>query len=90
VWEVRITDEQGKMVCISRCRSRSSRRLRRRIVNTRTTTPPSGQATRASTRSGNCKLAQKNHPDVSKDPKSEEKFKEIAEAYQTLKDPGAA
>jgi curved DNA-binding protein len=33
------------------------------------------------------KLAQKYHPDVTKDPKGEEKFKEIAEAYQTLKDP---
>jgi curved DNA-binding protein len=33
------------------------------------------------------KLAQKFHPDVSKDPKGEEKFKEIAEAYQALKDP---
>ena len=33
------------------------------------------------------KLAQKFHPDVSKDAKAEEKFKEIAEAYQTLKDP---
>ena len=33
------------------------------------------------------KLAQKHHPDVSKDAKAEEKFKEIAEAYQTLKDP---
>jgi curved DNA-binding protein len=32
------------------------------------------------------KLAQKYHPDVTKDPKGEEKFKEIAEAYQTLKD----
>ncbi len=32
------------------------------------------------------KLAHKFHPDVSKDPKGEEKFKEIAEAYQTLKD----
>src|ERR1700740_1031007 len=33
------------------------------------------------------KLAQKYHPDVTKDPKGEEKFKEIAEAYQALKDP---
>lgn len=33
------------------------------------------------------KLAHKYHPDVSKDPKGEERFKEIAEAYQTLKDP---
>ena len=31
------------------------------------------------------KLAQKYHPDVTKDPKGEEKFKDIAEAYQTLK-----
>lgn len=33
------------------------------------------------------KLAHEYHPDVSKDPKAEEKFKEIAEAYATLKDP---
>ena len=33
------------------------------------------------------KLAQKYHPDVSKDPQGEEKFKEVAEAYQALKDP---
>jgi curved DNA-binding protein len=33
------------------------------------------------------KLAHKYHPDVSKDPGTEAKFKEIAEAYQTLKDP---
>jgi curved DNA-binding protein len=33
------------------------------------------------------KLAQKYHPDVTKDPKGEEKFKDLAEAYQTLKDP---
>jgi curved DNA-binding protein len=32
------------------------------------------------------KLAHQYHPDVSKDPKGEEKFKEIAEAYGTLKD----
>lgn len=31
------------------------------------------------------KLAHQFHPDVSKDPKGEEKFKEIAEAYATLK-----
>ncbi len=33
------------------------------------------------------KLAQKYHPDVTKDPAGEEKFKEIGEAYDTLKDP---
>lgn len=33
------------------------------------------------------KLAQKYHPDVSKDPQGEDKFKEIAEAYETLRDP---
>jgi len=32
------------------------------------------------------RLAQKYHPDVSKDPAGEEKFKEVAEAYETLKD----
>ncbi|AIY41444.1 DnaJ-class molecular chaperone CbpA [Collimonas arenae] len=32
------------------------------------------------------KLAHKYHPDVSKDPTGEEKFKDIAEAYSTLKD----
>ena len=31
------------------------------------------------------RLAQKYHPDVTKDPRGEEKFKEIAEAYETLK-----
>ena len=33
------------------------------------------------------KLAQKYHPDVTKDPGGEEKFKEVAEAYETLKSP---
>ena len=32
------------------------------------------------------KLAHQYHPDISKDPKAEEKFKEIGEAYATLKD----
>src|SRR5688572_23289921 len=33
------------------------------------------------------KLAHKYHPDVSKDPAGEEKFKEVAEAYETLQNP---
>ncbi|MGI4848384.1 MAG: DnaJ C-terminal domain-containing protein [Janthinobacterium lividum] len=33
------------------------------------------------------KLAHKYHPDITKDPKGEEKFKIVAEAYATLKDP---
>jgi curved DNA-binding protein len=33
------------------------------------------------------KLARKYHPDVSKDPDGEEKFKALAEAYETLKNP---
>lgn len=33
------------------------------------------------------KLARKYHPDVSKEPKAEEKFKELGEAYEVLKDP---
>lgn len=33
------------------------------------------------------KLAHKYHPDVSRDPAGEEKFKEVAEAYETLRSP---
>ena len=33
------------------------------------------------------KLAQKHHPDVSKEAGAEDRFKEIGEAYETLKDP---
>ena len=43
-------------------------------------------ATLAEIKSAYRKLAHKYHPDVSKDPEGEAKFKEIAEAYQTLKD----
>ena len=35
------------------------------------------------------KLARKYHPDVSTDPKGEDKFKDVSEAYKTLKDPEA-
>ena len=35
------------------------------------------------------KLAHQYHPDISKDPDGEEKFKIVAEAYKTLKDPEA-
>jgi curved DNA-binding protein CbpA len=44
-------------------------------------------ATLADVKTGYRKLAHKFHPDVSKDPQGEEKFKEIAEAYATLKNP---
>jgi curved DNA-binding protein len=43
-------------------------------------------ATTAEIKQAYRKLAHKYHPDVSKDPAGEEKFKEIAEAYSTLKD----
>jgi curved DNA-binding protein len=33
------------------------------------------------------KLARENHPDVSKDPGAEDRFKEISEAYEVLRDP---
>lgn len=44
-------------------------------------------ATTADIKTAYRKLAHKFHPDVSKDPQGEEKFKEIAEAYATLKNP---
>jgi len=43
-------------------------------------------ATEAEIKRAYRRLAQKYHPDVSKEAGAEERFKEIAEAYQTLKD----
>ena len=33
------------------------------------------------------RLARKYHPDVSKEPEAEARFKELGEAYEVLKDP---
>ena len=32
------------------------------------------------------KLARENHPDINKDPEAEDRFKEISEAYEVLRD----
>ena len=44
-------------------------------------------ASEAQIRGAYQRLARKYHPDVSKEEGAEERFKEVAEAYQTLKDP---
>jgi len=46
----------------------------------------SRSATQAEIKAAYRKLARKYHPDVSKERNAEERFKDIAEAYQTLKD----
>jgi curved DNA-binding protein len=44
-------------------------------------------ATQADIKRAYRKLARKYHPDVSKEPDAEERFKEVGEAYEVLKDP---
>ena len=43
-------------------------------------------ATQAEIKSAYRKLARKYHPDISKEPHAEEKFKQVGEAYEVLKD----
>lgn len=47
--------------------------------------PP--QATEAEIKRAYRRLAQRCHPDVSKEPEAEERFKILSEAYATLGDP---
>jgi curved DNA-binding protein len=44
-------------------------------------------ATQAQIKAAYRKLARKYHPDVSKEPDAEARFKELGEAYEVLKDP---
>src|SRR5690606_26142069 len=44
-------------------------------------------ATQAQIKAAHRKLSRKYHPDLNKDPGAEEQFKDVAEAYQVLKDP---